>query len=133
MTLNQRITDHYARGGLFPIILQGLVAAGFDPDNLSPSDLAPVDEFHIGGRRATVAFAEQLAPAADSRLLDVGCGLGGATRFFAEKCQCHVTGVDLKSARQPRRGVNPVDYRDQCSRTFNPGASPVYRYHCGRR
>ncbi len=95
MTLNERVTDHYARGDLLKAILQGLVKAGLDPDNLSPQDLAPVDEFHIGGRRATVAFAEQLRPTEGSRLLDVGCGIGGASRFFAEEHGCHVTGVDL--------------------------------------
>jgi len=97
MTLNQRVADHYARGDLLEAILQGLIKAGLDPDNLSPTDLAPVDEFHIGGRRATVAFAEQLGPPQGSRLLDVGCGIGGASRFFAEEHRCQVVGVDLTS------------------------------------
>lgn len=34
--------------------------AGKDPDRLEPGDLAPVDEFHIGGRQATVDFAAEL-------------------------------------------------------------------------
>ncbi|MHC4077982.1 MAG: class I SAM-dependent methyltransferase [Planctomycetota bacterium] len=95
LNLNRKVAHHYARGDLLEVLLQGLAKAGLDTDRLSPRDLAPVDEFHIGGRRATVAFAEQLRPAESSRLLDVGCGIGGASRFFAEEYGCHVTGVDL--------------------------------------
>lgn len=93
--LSRKVVDHYTRGDLFEVILRGLAQAGLDPDNLTPRDLAPVDEFHVGGRRATVAFAEQLRPPAGCRLLDVGCGIGGGSRFFAEEYGCHVTGVDL--------------------------------------
>ena len=49
----------------------------------SSHDLAPVDEFHIGGRQATIDFAEQLHIEPGKRLLDIGCGLGGASRYFA--------------------------------------------------
>jgi hypothetical protein len=36
-----------------------LEASGKDIDRLAPDDLAAVDEFHIGGRQATVDFATQ--------------------------------------------------------------------------
>ena len=55
----------------------------------------PVDEFHIGGRPATLHFAEMLGFQAGGRLLDLGCGLGGAARFIAGAYGCHVTGLDL--------------------------------------
>ncbi|MCL4524251.1 MAG: class I SAM-dependent methyltransferase, partial [Acidobacteria bacterium] len=38
-------------------------------------------------------FANWLAPAADTRLLDVGCGPGHLARLFARR-DCRVTGVD---------------------------------------
>ncbi|MCA8961545.1 MAG: class I SAM-dependent methyltransferase [Planctomycetes bacterium] len=35
---------------------------------------------------------------ARSRVLDLGCGLGGSCRHLASTCACHVTGVDLTEA-----------------------------------
>lgn len=60
-------------------------------------DLAPVDEFHIGGRAATRAFLDQMSIAADESVLDVGCGIGGACRYAAQEYGCRMTGVDLTS------------------------------------
>ena len=34
-------------------------------------------------------------PAPGTHLLDIGCGIGGPSRFFAQHYDCHVTGVDL--------------------------------------
>ena len=95
MEIEQAVTRHYAHGSLEEAILNALVAAGKDLNHLTPKDLAPVDEFHIGGRQATVAFAEQFGPHPGMRLLDIGCGLGGAARYFAHEHGCQVTGIDL--------------------------------------
>ncbi len=54
-----------------------------------------MDEFHIGGRAATKHFLDQLDLQPDHHVLDVGCGLGGASRFAAHAYECRVTGVDL--------------------------------------
>jgi len=95
MNLEQAVARHYAHGSLEQAILEALAAAGKDVNRLSPADLAPVDEFHVGGRPATIAFAGQLGVHSGMRLLDVGCGLGGAARYFAHEHGCHVTGIDL--------------------------------------
>jgi len=95
MDTEHAIARHYAHGSLEQAILDALAAAGKDADHLSPADLAPVDEFHIGGRAATIEFAAQLGVHGGMRLLDVGCGLGGAARYFAHEHGCHVTGIDL--------------------------------------
>lgn len=62
---------------------------------LAPADLAPVDEFHIRGREATVELARRASLSPGLRVLDVGCGLGGSARYLAAEHQCQVTGIDL--------------------------------------
>jgi len=93
--LEHQIARHYSHGSLEQSILDALQQAGKDPDHLTVDDLAPVDEFHIGGRQATIDFAAQLDLQPDSHLLDIGCGIGGASRYFAHDHGCRVTGVDL--------------------------------------
>lgn len=57
--------------------------------------LAPLDQFHMGGLAATIAFAERVGIAADAAVLDAGSGLGGPARYLAETFGCQVEGVDL--------------------------------------
>lgn len=95
MKLEQAVASHYAHGSLEETILDALAAAGKDMNHLSPRDLSPVDEFHVGGRAATTAFAEQFGLRSGMRVLDIGCGLGGAARYFAHEHGCQVTGIDL--------------------------------------
>lgn len=90
-----RVAQHYARGDLERTILDALIAFGKDIDHLVADDLAPVDEFHTGGREATVELAEQAGFAPGARLLDIGCGIGGPSRYFAAVRGCRVTGIDL--------------------------------------
>jgi SAM-dependent methyltransferase len=89
------VVRHYLHGSLERTILDALAAAGKDVDHLTPVDLAAVDEFHIGGRQATIDLAAQLDIRSGLHLLDVGCGLGGASRYFAHERGCRVTGIDL--------------------------------------
>jgi SAM-dependent methyltransferase len=95
MEIEQAIARHYAHGSLDEAILKALAAAGKDVNRLSAKDLAPVDEFHIGGRQATIAFSQQFEPQPGMRLLDIGCGLGGAARYFASEHGCQVSGIEL--------------------------------------
>ena len=62
---------------------------------MSPESLARFDQFHIGGLAATARMAEGLALSADAHLLDAGSGLGGPSRFLAQRFSCQVTGVDI--------------------------------------
>jgi len=117
--IEQRVALHYSQGSLEATILAALKSAGKDPDRLVPADLSPVDEFHIGGREATVEFATQMEVRPGMHLLDIGSGLGGASRYFAHERGCRVTGIDLTedyvrvaAALAKRAGLaGRVDYR----------------------
>jgi ubiquinone/menaquinone biosynthesis C-methylase UbiE len=89
------VSDHYARSDLVAAIHDGLLLMGKTPETVTLDDLAPVDEFHIGGRNATEQLIAQLAPGTGAHLLDIGCGLGGTARFVAHRYGCRVTGIDL--------------------------------------
>jgi SAM-dependent methyltransferase len=97
METEQAIARHYAHGALEVAIMDALAAAGKDLNRLSPKDLSPVDEFHIGGRPATIAFAQEFGAQPGMRLLDIGCGLGGAARYFASEWGCRVTGIEMSA------------------------------------
>ena len=91
----QQIARHYKHGDLERSILDALAAAGKDLDRLLPADLSPVDEFHIGGRQATMDLAAQMDIKPGLHFLDIGSGPGGASRYFADEFGCRVTGIDL--------------------------------------
>jgi ubiquinone/menaquinone biosynthesis C-methylase UbiE len=90
------VVSHYAgSGNLIAAIRAALADAAVDVESISTAALAPVDEFHIRGRAATLEIAEALAVDADSTVLDIGSGLGGPARTLAEAIGCHVSGIDL--------------------------------------
>jgi SAM-dependent methyltransferase len=88
-------TFYTGPGGLVTAIRSALDGAGLARADLRPVDLAPVDEFHIRGREATLEIIEALGLTAGSHVLDLGSGLGGPARTLAEVTGCTVTGVDL--------------------------------------
>ncbi len=89
------VANHYTHGGLLNAIGDGIAKLGKTVASVNVDDLGPVDEFHIGGRVATQSFLDQLDIGASHHVLDVGCGLGGASRFAAYIYGCRLTGVDL--------------------------------------
>ncbi|MCK5275838.1 MAG: class I SAM-dependent methyltransferase [Alphaproteobacteria bacterium] len=89
------VADHYEVGNLGEKILDALRRTGVDLDALSPLDLAPVDEFHIGGRAATVHVVGMMNLPVGAHVLDVGSGLGGLARYLATEARCRATGIDL--------------------------------------
>jgi len=95
MTNARAVEDHYTRRSLGDSILSALRQAGKDLEHLTPDDLAPVDEFHSGQRNATVRLAQLAGVSGAEDVLDVGCGIGGPSRFLAKEFGCRVAGLDL--------------------------------------
>ncbi len=89
------VAKHYSNAQLLSRILKGLEATGLAPDYLQATDLAPVEEFHTGGRVATQYAIDKMSLNAQQHVLDVGCGIGGAVRHIASQVSCRVTGIDL--------------------------------------
>jgi SAM-dependent methyltransferase len=95
MATEQQIADQYRHGALERAILDAAAASGLDIDRLNCADLSGVDEFHLGWRAATVGLAGDLNLASDMHVIDIGAGIGGPARHFAEAYGCRVVGIDL--------------------------------------
>ena len=74
---------------------------------------------HIGGLAATRRLMELINPQEKDSILDVGCGVGIAATFLAQRYGCHVVGVDITPRmlarareRAERKGVTAsTDFR----------------------
>lgn len=90
---------HWHRDDLVTAVLRALEQSGMDLDRLSVDDLATTDQFHGGGRPATLRLAElaglNVPVPSPRRVLDVGGGFGGPARTLAAHYGCDVTAVDL--------------------------------------
>ncbi|WP_328999863.1 class I SAM-dependent methyltransferase [Kribbella sp. NBC_00709] len=89
------VPAQYVTGRVRDGIEQALVAAGKELDGLTPADLALVEDYHTGGRLATVQLVDLLGLTSESAVLDDGAGIGGTARYLADRFGCAVTAVDL--------------------------------------
>jgi len=93
--LEDQVASHYGGRELLDGILAIARQSGADLEHLTPETLGGVDELHIGGRQATMHLIARMTLRPSQRMLDVGCGVGGAARSIAAHLGCHVTGIDL--------------------------------------
>ncbi len=93
-----RVMQHYEQASLVERLQLALPAAGLGEERLSPDDLAPLDQFHSRGLAATVELARELDIGSAMRVLDIGSGLGGPSRYLAATYGCRVDGIDLSQS-----------------------------------
>ena len=90
-----QIDRQYATGLSRPNIEQALIAAGMDLDHVQPADLGMLEDFHTLGRIATNQLADVAEITDRDEVLDAGCGIGGTSRFLADRYGCNVAAIDL--------------------------------------
>ncbi len=95
MDVQDLVRQHYGDDDLGDRILEGLREVGVDTDRLTIEDLAALDQLHAGFLPATRYLLELLELDDQTRLLDVGCGIGGPSRVAAATYRCPVVGIDL--------------------------------------
>lgn len=97
------IDQHYESHLQADRIIEQLQAAY--PDGPTVFQLAPVDQLHIGGIKASLKLIEQIQRLGAKRILDVGSGLGGLQRLIQQQTTAEVIGVDLS------HGLNAINCR----------------------
>src|SRR5438034_10596482 len=104
------VQAHWTRPGVLGRLDAALTELGHDPQNLSPEILATLEHLHSGGLATTRRQANRIAVTEDSRVLDVGCGIGGPAQYLAHTYGCRVDGIDLtpeliETGRVPDRAL----------------------------
>jgi len=89
--MTKSITDHYSNHLDGQHILTQIDA--HYPQGPDTYQLAPVDQLHTGGIKASEHLLTHLE--AGQQVLDIGSGLGGVMRLISEQANCKVIGVDL--------------------------------------
>lgn len=95
MNMDRDVSRHYSRGNLLDRLNAALAEDGVDPDHPSIDALSPYDQFHGRGLEATEEIASLIKVGTSDHILDVGSGIGGPARYFANRFGCRVTGIDL--------------------------------------
>jgi len=95
MNSDREVSAHYSQGNLLSRLNAALMEDGVDPDHPSMEALAPYDQFHGRGLEATLEMAGLVQAGPADHILDVGSGIGGPARYFANRFGCRITGIDL--------------------------------------
>lgn len=92
----QKVAAHWSRLSLtVDGAIQSLRSRGIAPEQATAEDLHAVDMIHMGGLKATDVLAEMAGISDGITVLDVGSGVGGPARRFADKYGATVWGVEL--------------------------------------
>lgn len=95
MGYEETINEQYGQSNLGTKILSQLKSNGIENVNSIQESLAPIEELHLRGRRATLELAQEANLNENMNVLDIGCGFGGSARALVSNFKCKVTGIDL--------------------------------------
>ena len=90
-----KVREHYSPTNLTNRIKSEFTTITPEGHTLTVAQLAPLDQFHTRGILATAELAADAGLEPSTRVLDLGCGIGGPARYLAATFGCMVTGVDL--------------------------------------
>jgi SAM-dependent methyltransferase len=93
--VQRAVREHYGGSSLLAAIQRALRDAAKDPAAPTTEDLAPFDQFHTGGKDATLGLLEFAGLPKGGHILDVGGGYGGPARTVAQALDARVTVLDL--------------------------------------
>lgn len=96
--LEKRVITHYTPGDITGRILAALGLTDARDGSVAVSALYPVDQLHHGGLGLTERMAALAGIQAGQRVLDAGSGIGGSSRFLADRFGCEVDAIDLSDA-----------------------------------
>ena len=91
----ESVQSHYGLNNVVDRILKALGNESCEVANLTVESLQKFDQLHGGGLKSTVRQAEIAGICQGMYILDAGCGVGGAARYFAKTLNCRVEAFDL--------------------------------------
>lgn len=87
------VDKHYSRSLQLDEILNRLNEAY--PDGPNIYQLAPIDQLHIGGIKASEKLAKRLSEFKATKVLDIGSGLGGLLRLCSQQHDAVYVSLDI--------------------------------------
>ncbi|GGO81309.1 type 11 methyltransferase [Marinobacterium nitratireducens] len=99
--------EHYHRHLSIDTLLERLRNAY--PQGADAWQLAPVDQLHTGGIRASLSLCERVQRLGSRCILDIGAGSGGLLHLLAQLPDTRVVGIDLCHAyNRLNRGLGDI-------------------------
>jgi len=89
------VQRYYGDRPVLQRIDSALRAAGVAPGKPAHRDLWPFDQLHSRGIVATCEHAERALIKPGMYVIEIGCGVGGASRYLAAESGCRVAAIDL--------------------------------------
>ena len=89
MDIDQHYSDHMEETGLLAQLRQRY------PEGPTLYQLAPIDQLHIGGIKASEKLLQQLDLIQPKRILEIGSGAGGLMRMISNRCSAEIVGIDI--------------------------------------